>query len=51
MEALGGTLGVRAARGIDARGLGSGVPASAAALTKSLERVFDPTGALWSSRP
>jgi glycolate oxidase FAD binding subunit len=50
MEALGGTLGVRAAPGSDASGLASSVPAPAAALTKSLEQVFDPKGVLWPSR-
>jgi len=54
VEALGGTLGVRLARGLardmDARGLASSVPAPAASLTKSLEQVFDPKGALWPSR-
>jgi glycolate oxidase FAD binding subunit len=50
VEALGGTLGVRAARAIDARGLASSVPAAAASLTKSLEQVFDPKGVLWPSR-
>jgi glycolate oxidase FAD binding subunit len=54
VEALGGTLGARLARGFsrgsDARGLGSSVPAPAASLTKSLEQVFDPKGALWPSR-
>jgi glycolate oxidase FAD binding subunit len=50
VEALGGTLGVRAKRGIEARGLASSVPAPAASLTKSLEQVFDPKGVLWPSR-
>jgi len=54
VEALGGTLGVRVARGhersVDAKGLASSVPAPAASLTKSMEQVFDPKGALWPSR-
>jgi glycolate oxidase FAD binding subunit len=50
VEALGGTLGVRGAGGIDTEGLASSVPAPAASLTKSLEQVFDPKGVLWPSR-
>ncbi|MGE0159581.1 MAG: FAD-binding oxidoreductase [Gemmatimonadales bacterium] len=38
-------------RSVDPRALGSGVPAGAAALTRSLEQVFDPKGVLWPCRP
>jgi glycolate oxidase FAD binding subunit len=50
VEALGGTLAARSTRGMDAKSLGSGVPAPAASLTKSLEQVFDPKGVLWPNR-
>jgi glycolate oxidase FAD binding subunit len=62
IEAIGGVLFARAAAAADRavngdvnsdvnlRVLASSVPAAAAALTKSLEQVFDPTGALWPCR-
>ena len=55
IEAIGGMLSAQAAPGVDGyanlRALASSVPAAAAALTKSLEHVFDPKGALWPCRP
>jgi hypothetical protein len=55
IEAIGGVLFAQAAPGVDGyanvRALASSVPAAAAALTKSLEQVFDPKGALWPCRP
>jgi glycolate oxidase FAD binding subunit len=51
VEALGGALSARVARGIDADVAVSAVPPPAAALTKRLEAAFDPEGVLWPCRP
>jgi glycolate oxidase FAD binding subunit len=51
IEALGGALSARIARGVDADVAVSTVPPPAAALTKGLETVFDPDGVLWPCRP
>jgi hypothetical protein len=50
IEALGGCLSARAARGVDAVVAASSVPPPAAALAKGLEQVFDPTGVFWPCR-
>jgi glycolate oxidase FAD binding subunit len=50
IEALGGALGARVARGVDLDVSVSSVSPPAAALTKGLEDVFDPGGVLWPSR-
>lgn len=55
IEALGGALSARASSEENAKpdvaALASNVPPAAAALTKSLEQVFDPEGVLWPCRP
>jgi glycolate oxidase FAD binding subunit len=50
VEALGGSLSARAAKGVDVEVSASSVPPPAAALAKGLEQVFDPNGVLWPCR-
>jgi len=50
VEALGGSLGARVARGIDADVSASSVPPPVAALARGIEQVFDPPGVFWPCR-